>query len=63
LWNLNKIKNIKLKKMKTQNRRSIFKKMFAGFLGITGATVAANATPNSSVDANGKEVFLSLIHI
>lgn len=43
--------------MKTQNRRSIFKKMFAGFLGITGATVAANATPNSSVNANGKEVF------
>lgn len=40
--------------MKTQNRRSIFKKMFAGFLGITGASAAANATPNSGVDANGK---------
>ena len=43
--------------MKPQNRRSIFKKMFAGFLGITGASVAANATPNSGVDENGKEVF------
>ena len=43
--------------MKPQNRRSIFKKMFAGFLGITGASVAANATPNSGMDENGKEVF------
>ena len=42
--------------MKTQNRRSIFKKMFAGFLGITGASVAVNATPNSGVDENGKEI-------
>jgi len=43
--------------MKPQNRRSIFKKMFAGFLGITGASVAANATPNTGIDENGKEVF------
>ena len=43
--------------MKTQNRRSIFKKMFAGFLGIAGTSVAANAATNSSKDVHGKEVF------
>ena len=43
--------------MKTQNRRSIFKKMFAGFLGIAGTSVAANAATNSSKDVYGKEVF------
>jgi enamine deaminase RidA (YjgF/YER057c/UK114 family) len=44
--------------MKTQNRRSIFKKMFAGFLGLSTASIAANAsTTQSSVDASGKEVF------
>ena len=43
--------------MKTQNRRLIFKKMIAGFLGITGASAAAKAATNSSVDENGKEVF------
>jgi enamine deaminase RidA (YjgF/YER057c/UK114 family) len=43
--------------MKTQNRRSIFKKMFAGFLGIAGTSVAVNAATNSSKDVHGKEVF------
>lgn len=43
--------------MKAQNRRSIFKKMFAGFLGIAGTSIAANASTPSTKDASGKEVF------
>ena len=43
--------------MKSQNRRSIFKKMFAGILGITGASVAANAANTSAIEKNEKEVF------
>jgi enamine deaminase RidA (YjgF/YER057c/UK114 family) len=43
--------------MKSQNRRSIFKKMFAGILGITGASVAANAASTSAIEKNEKEVF------
>lgn len=43
--------------MKSQNRRSIFKKMFAGFLGITGTSVAAKAATNSGVASSEKEVF------
>ncbi len=43
--------------MKSQNRRSIFKKMFAGILGITGASVAANAASTSEIEKNEKEVF------
>ena len=43
--------------MKSQNRRSILKKIFAGLLGITGVSIAANATPNTGADENGKEVF------
>ncbi len=43
--------------MKSQNRRSIFKKMFVGILGITGASVAANAASTSEIEKNEKEVF------
>ena len=43
--------------MKTNNRRSIFRKMFAGLLGVTGTTIAANAASNNSDAAPQKEVF------
>lgn len=43
--------------MKTQNRRSIFKKMFAGLFGVAGTSIALNATPPSNLDLAGKEVF------
>jgi enamine deaminase RidA (YjgF/YER057c/UK114 family) len=43
--------------MKTNNRRSIFRKMFAGLLGVTGTTIAANAAGNNSDDSAQKEVF------
>ena len=43
--------------MKTNNRRSIFRKMFAGLLGVTGTTIAANAASNISNTAPQKEVF------
>ena len=36
--------------MMTQNRRLIFKKMFAGLLGLTGTSIAANATTKSDKD-------------
>jgi len=43
--------------MKTNNRRSIFRKMFAGLLGVTGTTIAANAASSNSDAAPQKEVF------
>ncbi len=43
--------------MKTNNRRSIFRKMFAGFLGVTGTTIAANAASSNSDATPQKEVF------
>ncbi|MEK0413572.1 MAG: hypothetical protein RL070_1060 [Bacteroidota bacterium] len=43
--------------MKTNNRRSIFRKMFAGFLGVTGTTLAANAASSNSDATPQKEVF------
>ena len=43
--------------MKTNNRRSIFRKMFADLLGVTGTTIAANAASNNSDAAPQKEVF------
>lgn len=43
--------------MKTNNRRSIFRKMFAGFLGVTGTTIAANAASSNNDATPQKEVF------
>jgi enamine deaminase RidA (YjgF/YER057c/UK114 family) len=43
--------------MKTNNRRSIFRKMFAGLLGVTGTTIVGNAASNNSDAAPQKEVF------
>ena len=43
--------------MITQNRRLIFKKMFAGLLGLTGTSIAANAATKSDKDQAEKEVF------
>ena len=43
--------------MKIQNRRLIFKKMFAGLFGLTGISIAANATTKSEKEKVEKEVF------
>jgi len=43
--------------MKTNNRRSIFRKMFAGLLGVTGTSIAANAASSNSNATPQKEVF------
>ena len=43
--------------MKTNNRRSIFRRMFAGILGVTGTAMAANAASNNNEATPQKEVF------